>query len=136
MYAIRSYYAKVLKTQYPDIPVVVLTPFSREVSLFLSKEDTSSIDYVFCWLGNADIMLAIIKLIEDSMNAAFDVLEVGVQAILLVEDSVRFYSSYLPLIYRLVLSQSRNFMDEGLNDHHRGLRMRGRPKILLSYNFV
>ena len=127
--------AKEVKKSYEETPIVVLTPFSREVSLRLSREDTSAIDYIFCWLGNADILLAIIKLIEDAMNVEHDVAEVGVQCILLVEDSVRFYSSYLPLIYRIVFTQSKKFMDEGLNEHQKMMRMRGRPKILLANNY-
>lgn len=127
--------AKKVKEGYASIPIVVLTPFSREVSVRMSKEDTSAIDYIFCWLGNADIMLAIIKLIEDEMNAEQDVKEVGVQTILLVEDSVRFYSSYLPLIYRIILTQAKKFMDEGLNEHQQMMRMRGRPKILLARTY-
>ncbi|MCW3807278.1 PEP/pyruvate-binding domain-containing protein [Plebeiibacterium marinum] len=127
--------SKTIKNQYPAIPIVVLTPFSREVSIKLKHEDTSAIDYVFCWLGNTDILVAIIKLIEDEMNAETDILEVGVQCIILVEDSIRFYSSYLPLIYRIVLKQSKKFMAEGLNEHQKMLRMRGRPKILLARNY-
>ncbi|MBA7591151.1 hypothetical protein ES708_33303 [subsurface metagenome] len=87
--------AKQLKKAYADIPIVVLTHFSREVSIRLEKEDLSAIDYVFSWLGNPDIFLAIIKLIEDSMNAYNDILKIGVQSILLVEDSIRFISSFL-----------------------------------------
>lgn len=127
--------AKKIKQKYPQKPIVVLTPFSREVSLKLSKEDLSAIDYVFSWLGNAHIMLAIIKLIEDTMNAEHDVNKVGVQVILLVEDSVRYYSSYLPSLYRIIFTQSKQFMTEGLNEHQKMLRMRGRPKILLARNF-
>lgn len=126
--------AKKMKGLYPNKPIVVLTPFSREVSVKLSHEDLSAIDYVFAWLGNAQIMLAIIKLIEDSMNADHDVNRVGVQVILLVEDSVRFYSAYLPLIYRIIFTQSKQFTTEGLNEHQMMLRMRGRPKILLARN--
>lgn len=124
-----------IKSKYPDKPIVVLTPFSREISLKLSQEDLSAIDYVFCWLGNADLLLAIIKLIEDKMNAEHDVQEIGVQVILLVEDSIRFYSSYLPNIYKIIFKQSLDFMTEGLNEHQQMLRMRGRPKILLATNF-
>ncbi|MBS2210458.1 phosphoenolpyruvate synthase [Carboxylicivirga mesophila] len=127
--------AKKVKESYEKIPIVVLTPFSREVSVRMRREDTSAIDYIFCWLGNADIMLAIIKLIEDEMNVQHDVEEVGVQAILLVEDSVRFYSSYLPLIYRIILTQAKKFMDEGLNEHQKMMRMRGRPKIMLARTY-
>jgi CheY-like chemotaxis protein len=127
--------AKKVKESYKKIPIVVLTPFSREVSVRMRREDTSAIDYIFCWLGNADIMLAIIKLIEDEMNVQHDVEEVGVQTILLVEDSVRFYSSYLPLIYRIILTQAKKFMDEGLNEHQKMMRMRGRPKIMLARTY-
>ncbi|MEI7725792.1 MAG: PEP/pyruvate-binding domain-containing protein [Bacteroidota bacterium] len=123
-----------IKKQYPRIPIVVLTPFSREVNLKLAEKDLSAIDYVFCWLGNAGILLAIIKLIEDKMNIDQDVLQ-GVQAILLVEDSIRFYSSYLPNIYKILLKQSKTFMAEGLNEHNKMLRMRGRTKILLATNY-
>ena len=127
--------AKKIKTLYPTKPIVVLTPFSREVSIKLKNEDLSAIDHVFSWLGNANIMLAIIKLIEDSMNAEHDVKNVGVQAIILVEDSVRYYSAYLPNLFKIVLTQSKQFMTEGLNEHQKMLRMRGRPKIMLARNF-
>ncbi len=126
--------SKQIKSQYPNKPIVVLTPFSREVSIKLSREDLSAIDFVFSWLGNAQIMLAIIKLIEDLMNAEHDVNKVGVQTILLVEDSVRYYSAYLPDIYRIIFTQSKEFMSEGLNEHQKMMRMRGRPKILLARN--
>ncbi|MBN1200030.1 MAG: phosphoenolpyruvate synthase, partial [Bacteroidales bacterium] len=123
-----------IKKKYPRIPIVALTPFSREASLKISQKDLSAIDYVFTWLGNADIMLAIIKLIEDKMNIDQDVKQ-GVQAILLVEDSIRFYSSYLPNIYKIIFKQSKAFMTEGLNEHQKMLRMRGRTKILLATNY-
>jgi CheY-like chemotaxis protein len=124
-----------IKQQYPDTPIVVLTPFSREVSLKLKNHTVGAIDHVFCWLGNADILLAIIKLIEDKMNVEFDVNEVGVQIIILVEDSIRFYSAYLPNIYKIIFKQSKEFMAEGLNEHQKMLRMRGRPKILLATTY-
>ena len=127
--------AKEIKKKYPSKPIVVLTPFSREVSLKVTGEDMSVIDYIFSWLGNADILLAIIKLIEDKMNVEHDVREVGVQTILLVEDSIRFYSSYLPNIYKIIFKQSLKFMTEGLNEHQKMLRMRGRPKIMLATTY-
>ena len=123
--------AKEIKVHYPEIPIVVLTPFSKEVSKRIANEDLSAIDYVFSWLGNTELLLAIIKLIEDKMNAPEDIASVGVQTILLVEDSVRFYSSALPHLYRFILEQSRMFAKEALNEHQRSLRMRGRPKIKL-----
>lgn len=127
--------SKKIKKSYSEIPIVVLTHFSREVSIKLEKEDLSAIDFVFSWLGQADLLLAIIKLIEDRMNLEYDVKEIGVQAILLVEDSIRYYSSYLPNMYKIVFKQSKAFMQEGLNEHKRMLRMRGRPKILLATNY-
>jgi CheY-like chemotaxis protein len=127
--------AKRIKEQYADIPIVVLTYFSREVSMRLEGEDLSAIDYVFCWLGDASLILAIIKLIEDKMNAEHDIESIGVQAIILVENSIRYISSYLPNLYRIVLMQSLDFQREALNEHQRMLKMRGRPKILLATNF-
>ena len=127
--------ARRIKAKYDQIPIVVLTYFSREVSLRLEGEDLSAIDYVFCWLGDASLILAIIKLLEDKMNADFDIESIGVQAIILVENSIRFISSYLPNLYRIVLMQSLDFQREALNEHQRTLKMRGRPKILLANNF-
>jgi CheY-like chemotaxis protein len=127
--------ARQLKQKHPKIPIVILTHFSREVSLKLENEDLSAIDYVFCWLGNSDLLLAIIKLIEDKMNADFDIGEIGVQAILLIEDSVRYISSFLPVLYKVVLEQSMEFMKEALNEHQKMLRRRGRPKVLLAQNY-
>lgn len=128
--------ARNLKNKYPYKPIVILTPFSREVTMRMQHEDMSAIDYVFCWLGNADLLLAIIKLIEDKMNLKHDVEELGVQAILLVEDSVRYYSSYLPYLYKILFQQSKNSILEGLNEHQKMMLMRGRPKIILATNYT
>ncbi|MDD3079196.1 MAG: PEP/pyruvate-binding domain-containing protein [Paludibacter sp.] len=128
-------WAKKVKEKFSDIPIVVLTPFSKSVSQRIANEDLSAIDYVFSWLGNADILLAIIKLVEDKMNVDEDVESVGVQVILFVEDSVRFYSSIVPQLYKFLFKQSRSFMTEALNEHEQMLRMRGRPKILLARNY-
>ena len=127
--------AKEIKEKYPEKPLVMLTQMSREVSLLLETEDFSSVDYVFSWLGDTSLLLAIIKLIEDKMNVQHDVKEVGVQTILLVEDSIRFYSIYLPEIYRIIFKQTQTFVDEAVNQHQKMLRMRGRPKILLATNY-
>lgn len=127
--------ARRIKDTYPDQLIVVLTPFSKEVSRRLSNEDFSGIDYVFSWLGNVDLLLAIIKLLEDKLNAVNDINGVGVQMILLVEDSVRFYSSVLPIVYKFILTQSRLFSTEALNEHERMLRMRGRPKVMLARDY-
>jgi hypothetical protein len=128
-------FAQLIKDEYPEKPIVALTPITREISLRFHSLGTKPYDYVFAWLGNTDILVAIIKLIEDKMNAENDINEIGVQAIILVEDSIRFYSSYLPLIYRIILKQSRRFMQEGLNDHQKMMRMRGRAKILLATTY-
>lgn len=128
-------WAKKVKADFNDIPIVVLTPFSRMVSERIAKEDLSAIDYVFSWLGNSDLLLAIVKLIEDNMNVQEDVASVGVQVVLFVEDSVRYYSSLLPHLYKYVFYQSRSFMTEALNDHEQMLRMRGRPKILMARTY-
>lgn len=127
--------AKEIKSMYSDIPIVVLTPFSREVSRRLANEDFSGVDYVFSWLGNVDLLLAIIKLIEDKMNAENDICDVGVQLILLIEDSIRFYSSILPTLYKFLLRQSLIFSTEALNEHEQMLRLRGRPKVMLARDF-
>lgn len=120
---------------YPEIPLVVLTPFSNEVRRRIANEDLRGVDYVFSWLGNVDLILAIIKLIEDKMNADNDIIEVGLQAILLVEDSIRFYSSILPHLFKFLLKQSLRFSTEALNEHEQMLRMRGRSKVLLARDY-
>ncbi len=127
--------AKRIRRKYWEVPIVVLTHFNREVSIRLQREDLSAIDYVFCWLGNADLLLAIIKLIEDKMNAPHDIGKIGVQCIILVEDSIRYTSTYLPELYKIVMQQSRIFVKEALNEHQKMLRMRGRPKILLAKTY-
>ena len=101
----------------------------------MEHEDLSVFEYVFCWLGNTDLLVSIIKLIEDKMNLEHDIKEVGVQMIMLVEDSIRFYSSVLPNLYKFVLKQSQEFATEALNEHQRTLRMRGRPKIVLARSY-
>ena len=127
--------ARDIKAKYPKIPIVVLTPFSHGIRERMQHEDLSVFEYVFCWLGNTDLLVSIIKLIEDKMNLEHDIKEVGVQMIMLVEDSVRFYSSVLPNLYKFVLKQSQEFATEALNEHQRTLRMRGRPKIVLARSY-
>ena len=127
--------ARTIKVKYSHIPLVVLTPFSHGITARMEHEDLSIFEYVFCWLGNTDLLVSIIKLIEDKMNLEHDIKEVGVQMILLVEDSIRFYSSVLPNLYKFVLKQSQEFATEALNDHQRTLRMRGRPKIVLARSY-
>ena len=128
-------FANYLKTLGRDIPFVLLTHFSREIYRRLSLQDTSSVDMTFSWHGNTDLIVAIVKLFEDQKNAEVDILGIGVQAILLVEDSVRYYSTYLPELYRMVLLQSAEFLKETLNDQQKKARKRSRPKILLATNY-
>lgn len=127
--------AKEIKAKYPAIPIVVLTPFSREVSKRMQHDDLSGIDYVFSWLGDPQLLVAIVKLIEDKWNAPHDCASVGVQIILLVEDSVRFYSSALTHLFRYVLEQSQFFAGEALNEQLKTMRMRGRPKVMLARSY-
>jgi len=127
--------ARKLKGARPELPIVILTPFSKAVSKRLANEDLTGIDYVFSWLGNVDLLLGIIKLLEDKKNAEYDINEVGVQVIMLVEDSVRFYSSVLPTLYKFLLKQSLEFSTEALNEHEQMLRMRGRPKVVLARDY-
>ena len=127
--------ARDIKAGFPDMHYVVLTPFSHGITKRMQNEDLSIFDYVFCWLGNTNLILSIIKLIEDKMNLEHDILEGGVQMILLVEDSIRFYSSVLPNLYNYILAQSKRFSTEALNRHAATLRMRGRPKVVLARNY-
>ena len=127
--------ARDVKKHSPEIPCVVLTPFSHGITRRVENEDMSIFDYVFCWLGNTNLILSIIKLIEDRMNLEHDIQEAGVQMILLVEDSIRFYSSVLPNLYSYILAQSQRFATEALNPHSATLRMRGRPKVVLARTY-
>jgi CheY-like chemotaxis protein len=125
-----------IKAEHPQIPIIVLTPIStRETMQRLKNKDSSSIDYIFSWQGNPNILLAMVKLIEDGMNITDDVATAGVQTIILVEDSVRYYSSYLPMIYRSLFEQARCLMTEGLNEWQQTMRMRARSKITLARNY-
>ena len=126
--------ARNIKFMNPKVPIVVLTPFSHGITKRMEHEDLSIFEYVFCWLGNTELLLSIIKLIEDKMNLRHDT-EAGVQMIMLVEDNIRFYSSILPNLYKFVLQQSLEFATEALNSQLETLRMRGRPKIVLARTY-
>ena len=127
--------AREVKAIQPSVPCVVLTPFSHGITKRMQNEDMTIFDYVFCWLGNTNLILSIIKLIEDKMNIEHDIEEAGVQMILLVEDNIRFYSSVLPNLYNYILQQSKNFSTEALNPHAAAQRKRGRPKVVLATNY-
>lgn len=127
--------AREVKAAHPDIPIVVLTPFSHGITRRIQDEDLTVFEYVFCWLGNTELLLTIIKLIEDKMNLEHDIRVAGVQMILVVEDGIRMYSSILPRLYNFVLNQSLSFASEALNSSLEALRMRGRPKIVLARTY-
>ena len=121
-----------MKSIVPDTPIVLLASFSREIYRRIQDHDTSAIDWFFCWNNSTDLIIAIIKLLEDRMNAEHDILEEGVRAILLIEDSVRYYSSYLPALYKLVLRQNSDAISDTLNEKQQTIRKRSRPKILMA----
>ncbi len=125
-------FAADLKDSGWNIPFILLIHYSKAVRQRLFEKDQRGIDFVFSWHGNTELILAIVKLLEDSSNAENDVFNVGVKVILLVEDSVRYYSTYLPELYKLVLTQSMEFLKESLNEDQKKFRKRSRPKILLA----
>ena len=128
-------FSRQAKDLRPETPIVLLSAFSREIYRNIENSDRSCIDYVFCWNSSTDIIIAIVKLLEDRLNADQDILEMGVRAILLVEDSVRYYSTYLPLLYKLVLQQNSEAVRDALNEEQQVMRKRSRPKILMATNY-
>ena len=125
-------FAKEAKNWMPGCPIVLLSSFSKEIYNRIEKHDRSDIDYFFNWNNSTDLIIAIIKLIEDRLNAEHDILNEGVRAIMLVEDSVRYYSTYLPLLYKLVLQQNSIAIRDALNEKQQLLRKRARPKVLMA----
>ena len=125
-------FAKEAKELLSDCPIVLLSSFSKEMYRRMEQADKRYIDYLFNWNNSTDLIIAIIKLIEDRLNAEHDILDEGVRAILLVEDSVRYYSTYLPLLYKLLLQQNTIAIRDALNEKQQLLRKRARPKLLLA----
>ena len=121
-----------MKALQPGVPIVLLTSFSKEVYQHIHEQSSDAVDYIFCWNNSTDLIIAIIKLLEDKMNAEHDILAEGVQAILLVEDSIRYYSTYLPMLYTLVLNQNSAAIRDALNEKQQVLRKRARPKVLMA----
>ncbi len=128
-------FGKAVKDIYPELPVILLAYHERELERMLAEKNGHSIDDIFVWTGDASILLSIIKLVEDRFNVDSDTELVGVRVIIIVEDSVKFYSSYLPLLYSEIMRQTRDLMTEGLNISDKILRMRARPKILLTHTY-
>lgn len=129
-------FARRIKEMCPDMPVFLITSFSREIYRRIEESHCEAIDNIFCWHGTADLIIAIIKLAEDRLNAESDILEGGVQAILLAEDSFRFYSTYLPELYRIILLQNSEFIKDAYNEQQMIARKRSRPKVLLATNYT
>jgi len=118
-----------------DVPVVVLGYDYREIKNFVARNPVTDIERIFLWQGNARILIAIVKYIEDQRNVLHDTRAMGVPVLLVVEDNIRYYSSFLPMIYTELIKQSRRVIQEGLNVAHKLVRMQARPRILLSSNF-
>lgn len=126
---------EIKKIKY-SMPIIALSPSpDHRKARVLKGENCPYIDYLFYWQGNASLFLAMIKLIEDRMNIEHDTKEADVQVIILVEDSVRFISSYLPQMYTCLIQQNRSSILEALNEWGKTLRMRGRPKIVLARTY-
>jgi CheY-like chemotaxis protein len=118
-----------------DVPVVVLGYDYREIKNFVARNPVTEIERIFLWQGNARILIAIVKYIEDKRNVLHDTRAMGVPMLLVVEDNIRYYSSFLPVLYTELIKQSRRVIQEGINVAHKLVRMQARPKILLSSNF-
>src|SRR5205807_2016140 len=118
-----------------DVPVVVLAYDYREVKNFIARNPVTDIERILLWQGNARILIALVKYIEDKRNVLHDTRAIGVPVLLVVEDNIRYYSSFLPVIYTELIKQSRRVIQEGINVAHKLVRMQARPKILLSSNF-
>ena len=128
-------FAREVKKLHSDLPVVLLTSFSKEIYRQIAEQQCDAIDNIFCWHGNTDLLISIIKWMEDKLNAESDILEGGVQAILLVEDSIRFYSTYLPELYKIILVQNSEFLKDAYNEQQQISRKRARPKVLLATSY-
>ena len=118
-----------------DVPVVVLAYDYREIKNFIARNPVTDIERIFLWQGNARVLIAIVKYIEDKRNVLHDTRAMGVPVLLVVEDNIRYYSAFLPVIYTEIIKQSRRVIQEGINVAHKLVRMQARPKILLSSNF-
>lgn len=125
-------FSRLAKVITPHTPIVLLSSYSKVIYNYIAKQDKTNIDYVFSWNNSTDLIIAIIKLLEDKMNAEHDVLEMGVRTIMLVEDSVHYYSAYLPILYKLVLRQNNEAVRDALNEEQQFMRKRARPKIMLA----
>jgi CheY-like chemotaxis protein len=127
--------AREIKAAGLQVPVVVLAYDYREIKKFIARNSVTDIDKIFLWQGTPRVLIAIVKYVEDRRNVEHDASMMGVPVVLVVEDNIRYYSSFLPLMYTELISQTRRVIQEGVNLAHKLMRMRARPKILLSSNF-
>jgi len=128
-------FGRAVRKLHPSLPVVLLTFSSRELAVLESTGDLLGIERVFMWSGDVRLFLAIIKYVEDRLNAWHDARSAGIQCLILVEDSVQFYSSYMPMLYTEIMEQTRSLLGDSLNRMQRLLRMHARPKVLLATNY-
>ena len=127
---------KAIKEKYPDMPLVVLThQETLPKSDIITEESKSYIDRIFFWTGQADILLAIIKSIEDQFNVLNDIKCADVRVILFVEDSPFYLSALLPILYKELVRETQGVIEDSLNQEHKLLTMRARPKILLANTY-
>ena len=124
-----------IKSKFPELPVFLMIQNTSRHLLDRKYSDRNSIDRLYVWYGNSDLLLALIKNLEDGMNVAYDTQRARVRVIIIVEDSPIYYSSLLPLLYKEIVTQTQVVMEESLNDEHRILRMRARPKILVAQTY-
>ena len=124
-----------VKEQYANLPFFMLLHNTCDIDQYIEKNHSTAIDRTYIWGGNADLLLAIIKNFEDEKNVAFDTANANVRVIILVEDSPYHYSSFLPVLYKQIVLQTQSVIDESINEEHRLLKMRGRPKVLVAHNY-
>jgi len=127
--------AREVKRAGLDVPVLVLAYDYREIKNFVARNPVTLIERIFLWQGNARILIAMVKYIEDKRNVQHDTRAIGVPVLLVVEDNIRYYSSFLPVMYTELIKQSKRVIQEGINVAHKLVRMQARPRILLSSNF-
>ena len=127
--------AREIKAAGLDVPVVVLAYDYREIKNFVARNPVTDVESIFLWQGNVRILISIVSYIEDKRNVLHDTRTIGVPVILVVEDDIRYYSAFLPAIYTELITQSRRIISEGLNVAHKLVRLRARPKILLSSTY-
>lgn len=124
-----------IRATHPAMPIVLVIFDEADLRQFPDARVPSTIDRTVRWTGDATILIAAIKLIEDQRNVEHDTSVSGVQVIVVVEDRMQSYSTFLAFLYPELLLQSQSLIAEGVNELHRLVRMRARPKILLARSY-